>query len=59
MGDRVGRQVPVSGWACRAAGQGLAESGLLLALVAVLVIAGLVLFGPAITSLRSSLGGLV
>ena len=55
----MGRQVLANGCACRSAGQGLAESGLVLALVAVLVIAGLVFFGPAITSLFSNLGSLV
>ena len=40
-------------------GQGLVEYGLIIALVAVLAIAGLVIFGPAISSLLSSLGGSV
>ncbi len=39
--------------------QGLVEYGLIIALVAVLAIAGLIIFGPAITSLLSSLGGSV
>jgi Flp pilus assembly pilin Flp len=36
--------------------QGLVEYGLIIALVAVLAIAGLVIFGPAISSLLSNLG---
>jgi pilus assembly protein Flp/PilA len=36
-------------------GQGLVEYGLIIALVAVLAIAGLIIFGPAISSLLSSL----
>ncbi|HEV7665302.1 MAG TPA: pilus assembly protein [Chloroflexota bacterium] len=43
----------------RSAGQGLVEYGLIIALVAVLAIAGLILFGPAIGSLLSSVGGSV
>jgi Flp pilus assembly pilin Flp len=35
--------------------QGLVEYGLIIALVAVLAIAGLLLFGPAISSLLSNL----
>ena len=37
--------------------QGLVEYGLIIALVAVLAIAGLIIFGPAINSLLSNLGG--
>jgi Flp pilus assembly pilin Flp len=37
--------------------QGLVEYGLIIALVAVLAIAGLVIFGPALSSLLSKLGG--
>jgi Flp pilus assembly pilin Flp len=40
-------------------GQGLVEYGLIIALVAVLAIAGLVIFGPAISSLLANLGGSV
>jgi pilus assembly protein Flp/PilA len=40
-------------------GQGLVEYGLIIALVAVLAIAGLLIFGPAITGLLSKLGGSV
>ncbi len=40
-------------------GQGLVEYGLIIALVAVLAIAGLIIFGPAITKLLSGLGGSV
>ena len=39
--------------------QGLVEYGLIIALVAVLAIAGLVIFGPAVSSLLSKLGGSV
>jgi Flp pilus assembly pilin Flp len=39
--------------------QGLVEYGLIIALVAVLAIAGLIVFGPAVTSLLSNLGGSV
>ena len=39
--------------------QGLVEYGLIIALVAVLAIAGLVIFGPAVSSLLSNLGGSV
>ena len=40
-------------------GQGLVEYGLIIALVAVLAIAGLIIFGPAIAALLSQLGGSV
>ena len=43
----------------RERGQGLVEYGLIIALVAVLAIAGLVIFGPAIAALLSNLGGSV
>jgi pilus assembly protein Flp/PilA len=43
----------------RSSGQGLVEYGLIIALVAVLAIAGLVIFGPAIASLLANLGGSV
>jgi Flp pilus assembly pilin Flp len=36
--------------------QGLVEYGLIIALVAVLAIAGLIIFGPAVSSLLSRLG---
>ena len=39
--------------------QGLVEYGLIIALVAVLAIAGLVVFSPAVSSLLSNLGGSV
>ena len=39
--------------------QGLVEYGLIIALVAVLAIAGLLLFGPAVSTLLSNLGGSV
>ncbi|HEV7664881.1 MAG TPA: pilus assembly protein [Chloroflexota bacterium] len=40
-------------------GQGLVEYGLIIALVAILAIAGLILFGPAVNALLSSVGGSV
>ena len=40
-------------------GQGLVEYGLIIALVAVIAIAGLILFGPAVSSLLSTLAGSV
>lgn len=40
-------------------GQGMVEYGLIIALVAVLAIAGLVIFGPSVSSLLSNLGGSV
>lgn len=40
-------------------GQGLVEYGLIIALVAVLAIAGLLLFGPAINSMLSTVSGSV
>jgi pilus assembly protein Flp/PilA len=43
----------------REEGQGLVEYGLIIALVAVLAIAGLIIFGPAISSLLSNLGSSV
>ena len=39
--------------------QGLVEYGLIIALVAVVAIAGLIIFGPAVSSLLSKLGGSV
>jgi pilus assembly protein Flp/PilA len=39
--------------------QGLVEYGLIIALVAVLAIAGLIVFGPAISGLLSGLGASV
>lgn len=39
--------------------QGLVEYGLIIALVAVLAIAGLVIFGPAVSSLLSTVAGSV
>ena len=39
--------------------QGLVEYGLIIALVAVLAIAGLLLFGPAINALLSTVSGSV
>jgi pilus assembly protein Flp/PilA len=39
--------------------QGLVEYGLIIALVAVVAIAGLIVFGPAVSDLLSKLGGSV
>jgi len=39
--------------------QGLVEYGLIIALVAVLAIAGLIVFGPAVSALLSSVAGSV
>jgi Flp pilus assembly pilin Flp len=39
--------------------QGLVEYGLIIALVAVLAIAGLIVFGPAVSALLSSISGSV
>jgi Flp pilus assembly pilin Flp len=39
--------------------QGLVEYGLIIALVAILAIAGLLIFGPAVGSLLSSVSGSV
>ena len=43
----------------RESAQGLVEYGLVIALVAVLAIAALLVFGPAVTSLISNLGASV
>jgi Flp pilus assembly pilin Flp len=43
----------------RRGAQGLVEDGLIIALVAVLAIAGLLLFGPQLSSLLSQLSGSV
>jgi Flp pilus assembly pilin Flp len=40
-------------------GQGLVEYGLIIALVAVLALAALVVFGPAVTSILSNVAGSV
>ena len=39
--------------------QGLVEYGLIIALVAVVAIAGLIIFGPAVSKMLSALGGSV
>lgn len=39
--------------------QGLVEYGLIIALVALIAIAGLIVFGPAVSSLLSTLSGSV
>ena len=46
-------------WELRERAQGLVEYGLIIALVAVLAIAGLIIFGPAVSRLLSSLGNSV
>jgi len=43
----------------RTKAQGLVEYGLIIALVAVIAIAGLIIFGPAVSALLSTLGGSV
>jgi thiosulfate reductase cytochrome b subunit len=43
----------------RFSAQGSVEYGLIIALVAVIAIAGLLIFGPAVSSLLSSLSGSV
>ena len=43
----------------RESAQGLVEYGLIIALVAVLAIAGLIIFGPAVGSLLPNVGGSV
>ena len=43
----------------RECAQGLVEYGLIIALVAVLAIAAIIVFGPAVSSLLSRLGGSV
>jgi pilus assembly protein Flp/PilA len=43
----------------RESAQGLVEYGLIIALVAVLAIAGLIIFGPAVSSLLSNISGSV
>ena len=43
----------------RSEAQGLVEYGLIIALVAVLAIAGLIIFGPEVSNLLSRLGGSV
>ncbi len=45
--------------ASRQAAQGLVEYGLIIALVAVIAIAGLIIFGPAISELLSDVGASV
>lgn len=50
---------PVTSMTYREKAQGLVEYGLIIALVAVFAIAGLVIFGPAVSSLLSNLGGSV
>jgi Flp pilus assembly pilin Flp len=39
--------------------QGLVEYGLIIALVAIVAIAGLIIFGPAVSALLSRVGGSV
>jgi Flp pilus assembly pilin Flp len=51
--------IPVLRDHARERAQGLVEYGLIIALVAVLAIAGLIVFGPAISSMLSKLGGSV
>ena len=46
-------------WLKEQEGQGMAEYGLIIALVAIVVIAGLTLLGTQISSIFSSLGGTI
>jgi Flp pilus assembly pilin Flp len=58
--DRVsGKEYKVESFQIRERAQGLVEYGLIIALVAVLAIAGLIIFGPAVSALLSKLGGSV
>ncbi len=54
-----GKETVVESLQIRERAQGLVEYGLIIALVAVLAIAGLIIFGPAISALLSKLGGSV
>jgi len=56
---RSGKERTAAMWELRERAQGLVEYGLIIALVAVLAIAGLIIFGPAVSSLLSKLGGSV
>jgi hypothetical protein len=53
------RSTDVESLQIRERAQGLVEYGLIIALVAVLAIAGLIIFGPAVSGLLSKLGGSV
>jgi hypothetical protein len=58
--ERVsGKETTVGSLQIRERAQGLVEYGLIIALVAVLAIAGLIIFGPAVSALLSKLGGSV
>jgi len=57
--DHEGKEESMQLVSTRERGQGLVEYGLIIALVAVLAIAGLIIFGPAISSLLSNLGSSV
>ena len=54
-----GKETVVESLLIRERAQGLVEYGLIIALVAVLAIAGLIIFGPAVSALLSKLGGSV
>jgi hypothetical protein len=54
-----GKETVVESLQIRERAQGLVEYGLIIALVAVLAIAGLIIFGPAVSGLLSKLGGSV
>ena len=54
MADRIRNFFPV-----REEGQGMVEYGLIIALVAVVAIAGLIILGPKLSTLFSSLGASV
>ncbi len=55
----IGQGVAMAMLELRERAQGLVEYGLIIALVAVLAIAGLIIFGPAVSGLLSRLGGSV
>lgn len=52
-------QTPSAMASARASAQGLVEYAVIIALVSVLAIAGLIVLGPAVTSLLIDLGGSV
>jgi len=56
---RIGQGESTLMYELRNRAQGLVEYGLIIALVAVLAIAGLIIFGPAVSNLLSKLGGSV
>ena len=59
ISETIGQGETAAMWELRERAQGLVEYGLIIALVAVLAIAGLIIFGPAVSRLLSQLGGSV